>query len=351
MIEGLNFSLASACSADCIFCPENRGSRISRKIMPEEVARKIIDEAASPHFKAKYCLKHLSFGENGDAFLNPSLIPILRYSRQRLPDAETYLFTNFNLFTPEKARTILGEKLVDHVCCNVDGDSEQGYNVMKRLDLPVVSENIRGFLAARAELKSPVSFEILAITYPQYVRAVRRVLGVMPAKAGKSGRLHIRDEFQAMKRRWQPLLDPSKDRIARLAATCWAERDQADVSAIEYRHYLCPNLYRVQREAFIAPDGTWYACCYDANNELVMGNAFTDGLDAVHEAAPRKTLIERLEKQDFGAIDGPCRTVNCCASIYDYKTEAVAEKIIGPKAVAAIKRSGPYKALRKMVKK
>ena len=27
---------------------------------------------------------------------------------------------------------------------------------------------------------------------------------------------------------------------------------------------------RVTREAFIAPDGTWYACCFDSNNQLVL---------------------------------------------------------------------------------
>src|SRR3989338_3992617 len=112
MLESVNLSLSSACAANCIFCPENRGTRIKQRFMPFETAQKIIKEIASAEFKQFHNVLKMELGENGDAFLNKDLISILRLIKKELPEVRVVLHTNFQNFTKDKAEILLGEKLV-----------------------------------------------------------------------------------------------------------------------------------------------------------------------------------------------------------------------------------------------
>jgi MoaA/NifB/PqqE/SkfB family radical SAM enzyme len=85
MLESVNLSLASACGANCIFCPANRGKRITAKLMPFPVLKKVVDELSSSSFKKKHNVLRIEIGENGDAFLNRDIIKILLYIKKKLP--------------------------------------------------------------------------------------------------------------------------------------------------------------------------------------------------------------------------------------------------------------------------
>jgi Iron-sulfur cluster-binding domain len=90
-----------------------------------------------------------------------------------------------------------------------------------------------------------------------------------------------------------------------------------DTALLDYNHYSCPLFHRVYDEAFIAPDRTWYACCFDSNNELVLGNVAYTSLHHVAQREHRKALIANLRSKQFKKIGGPCATVNCCQGISD----------------------------------
>jgi hypothetical protein len=326
MLKQINLALSTACGANCVFCPSQRGKNSRFKIMPLDVAKAIVDEVSSESFRSKHPVKKMEIGENGDAFLNKDIIEILRYMRSKLTGVEIGVFTNFQHFTGDKAEVILGERLVDNVACNIDGAREADYFEMKRIELGIVRKNIRDFLMVRKELESKVPLSILVLTMKDYVRAIRANFGFYPKKLGWKKPKKLSDGFKAIKREWSPMLDVEGDRISKVPFVIgWAERDAVDLSGIDYTRYSCPSLARIKEEAFIAPDGIWYACCYDADYELALGNVIAEGIDRIYSGDKRKTLVEKLEKKEFGSIGGPCRTVSCCQEIH---YESAARKVL-----------------------
>ena len=70
ILKSVNLSLSSACGADCVFCPADRGTKVYEKNMPLAVATKIIDEMASSLYQDLYHTTHMQISENGDCFIN-----------------------------------------------------------------------------------------------------------------------------------------------------------------------------------------------------------------------------------------------------------------------------------------
>ena len=319
MLESINLSVSSACGADCIYCPvETRGTRIKEKVMPFELVCKIVDEVASETFSQKHAVKRFEVGENGDAFLNRHFVSMLQYIRKVLPDVKVELFTDFQHFTRDKAEILLHENLVNSYICNIDGASPDDYFAVKRIPYDRVKRNLLDFLELRSSLHvtAPLRMQILTADY--YIKTVRQHFGADPIRLiGTENRCTPNAaSIDAIKANWREVLDPGQDHIAPATSVfAWAERARVDTSRLNYQDYTCPLLARVRHEAFIAPDGTWYACCYDSNYELALGNINTQGLDEIFSSEKRQQFIGMLEGKEFEKIGGPCRTVNCCQQI------------------------------------
>jgi hypothetical protein len=119
----------------------------------------------------------------------------------------------------------------------------------------------------------------------------------------------------------EKILHSPEDGIREVRPFGWAEREAVDVSTLDYSKYECPFLERVLHEAFIAPDGTWYACCLDAKAELNLGNVVETSIQDVFSSQRRQDLIASLRMREFDRIGGPCRTVSCCQTLYKNKCE------------------------------
>jgi hypothetical protein len=144
-----------------------------------------------------------------------------------------------------------------------------------------------------------------------YVDAVRAQFGRDPVRIKDPAVLELADDFAEVEALVRPMLAPY-DTFARSSAMFWAERPAVAPATLDYASYQCPLMSRVTQEAFIAPDGTWYACCFDSNNQLALGNVYETSVDAVAQGRPRQRLIQLLRARRFGDIGGPCATVNCC---------------------------------------
>ncbi len=338
MLKSINLSLSTACGCDCIYCPANRGKRIEQKFMSLEVVKKIIDEISSKDFQEKHRVKRIEVGENGDAFLNEDLIKILRYIKFKLPDVMIEISTNFQHFTKEKAQIILDEKLIDVFCCNVDGSDEENYYNTKRIDFQIVKKNILDFLETRQKSKNKPSLCICILTLNSYIRTIHKNFGFYPLKLKDYRLKNVPDDSSIIKKQWKKLLDSKIDRIITyFYLFAWAERDQIICGRINYKKYSCPNLQRIKEEAFIAPDGTWYACCYDSNFELVLGNVVEHNIDNIYSSKNRLAFIEKLEKKEFNEAGGPCRTVNCCQYICGNTIRKI-QHIYGSTTIKILKR-------------
>ena len=328
MLTSVNLSLSSVCGANCIFCPANRGRRIKQKLMPFEYAEKIINEISSKEFKKHHNITRINVGENGDAFLNKDLIRILRLIKLKLPWVRVAIITNFQNFTNDKIKTILGEKLVDEFGCNIDGFNKQNYFNVKKLDLKNTRNNLMNFLRARNKFNCYPKLYVWAMTLNRYIQTIRYNFNFYPAKLENHDLVNVSDDFLIIKEKLEKILDPNIDKICEARAWGWAEREKINTQNINYKKYSCSRLFVIQTEAFIAPDGIWYACCLDSNNELVLGNVIKQSINEIFFSKKRQKLIKLLKNKQFAKIGGPCKTVNCCQDLSKNRIEAVVIKVM-----------------------
>lgn len=149
-----------------------------------------------------------------------------------------------------------------------------------------------------------------------YIHEIKRVFGFYPKKLKDIALLKIVDDYKIIKKKYRPLLDRKRDTIYRSSIIGWAEREQIDVSAIDYASYQCPQLERIKRSAMIGPDGTFYGCCLDEQIDLVLGNIYKTSIHDIHYGEKRTKLIEMLANQEFKKIGQPCNAVNTCQQIH-----------------------------------
>jgi len=311
-IDCVNLSLATTCRGRCIFCPTDvRGRRIGAKLMPYALAKRILDELAGPEFAA---LRVLRLGENGDALMNAAFLAILLHARRTLPSTvEIELFTNLEGLTPELSDVLIDEHLIDKLSFNIDGCTKERYEAMKGLSWGKALTHAKHFLERRNEANSPIVATVFTIPAAVYWLEVTSKLGVMPLRRVAIPFMDPTEEFNAVHATLHPWLRLSTDFVYFEHVSGWAERAQFTDRRLDYGDLQCPALSRVEHEAFIAPDGTWYACCWDADNEIVMGNVARTSVRDVWASEERRTIIEMLRVGRFAELGGPCRTVNCCA--------------------------------------
>ncbi|MFP4473592.1 MAG: radical SAM/SPASM domain-containing protein [Candidatus Omnitrophota bacterium] len=313
-LSTLNFSFTSRCSADCIFCPSCRGNSSHTSFMPKKLLKKILDEIVSASFRHCHNLRIISVGENGDLFTHPDYLSFLRLIRQTLPGIKIVCYTNFLQLTPDRIDTILKEKLLDFIGCNIDAINPDRYRTIKRGDYYSARNNLDYFLFKRRKLWCNVPIHVSALTLYDYITAIQSSFGRLPSKLPHGEFLNepIEDDFEDIYQELRPQLDHPKDKILRTPPIAWAERGSAGDVKLPDNRYTCPQIGRIEKEAFIAPDGTWYACCWDSKYELALGNLYVQSLQEIHASEIRQDLILKLKQRRFSSIGSPCRTVNCC---------------------------------------
>lgn len=280
--------------------------------MPFDYAEKIINEISSRNFRRHHRIKVVRVAENGEALLNNDLIRILRYIKSMLPYVAVNFFTNFNKFAKDKAELMLRERLIDEVVGNIDGSTNSNYFNVKRIELKDTKNNLTDFLEIRKKLNGGVPLTIIVLTLQDYIHTIYKNFGFYPSKLKDSKLAKIPDDFLAIKQEYERKLDSKMDRLIRSGVVGWAERERVDTEKIDYKEYSCTKLRIIKKEAFIAPDGTWYACCLDSNNELDLGNVIKQSVLEISFSKKRRELLRLLKERQFAKIGGPCQTVNCC---------------------------------------
>lgn len=316
MIYSVNLSVSSICGARCIYCPDDKGCAVKDKFMSFSLFKKIIQNLV---FSSTIKPSRIIFGENGDCFLNKDIIKMLRYTRKHLPNIRIVLYTNFQNFKKEYARIINKEHLVDLIRTNIDGYNTYNYFAVKKLNMAETENNILQFIRLRWKYSSNIPIYISVLTLNRYITSIKNNFGFYPLKVKDINNLDIKDDYQLIKEKYDGTLW-KEDKIFRIYGTFgWAERKMFDPQKINYKKYACPNLIRIEHEAFIAPDGTWYACCFDSANELKFGNLQNETFEEIYNGERRQAIIKILNKHQFNIINGPCKTVNCCQILSKHK--------------------------------
>ncbi len=313
MLKSINLSLSTLCNAKCVYCPQDRGANLKKKIMPLSLVRKITAELTARGDFHQVELMQLS--ENGDALLNKNFIEILRLLKRRLPSVKKILYTNLSLLTKEKAEIILREGLIDRLMCSIDSIDEDVFFRMNGLDLKRVLRNFKNFISIRNELNSPVPVTIRMLTLHSYVTSIKAALKFVPNGVDDS-KVPLLDEALTIKAYLDKIIDPSKDVIGSSIVFAWNDREKFTGKVASYTpNTFCPFLERNESDLFIAPDGSCYSCCLDSKCSIIFGNVNTESLDSIFNGSKRARFLEKLRARKFIEMGEPCSSVICCHDI------------------------------------
>ncbi len=310
MLKSINLAISTLCSANCVFCPSERGKEL--KNMPFKTAKKVIDEISTKEFQEKNILESISVSENGDALLNPELIKILEYIKSKRLNIMVVMYTNFYNFNKELIDKVLENNLIHSFSFNLDGYTKESYYLVKKIGLDRVLENLTYFIKKRKEINGNFPLVANILTLRDFASKIAHQFKSIPSKLKKEEIMNLEDEFRKIWGFLNNLLDLRKDNIRRLHPHAWTERNRIDLNNIDYSNCYCPMIPRVVCEVFIAPDGDWYSCCYDSSNDFVFGNINKNTIKEIYEGDKRKEFINNLMNKEFKKIGKPCNTVMCC---------------------------------------
>lgn len=310
--HAVNLALSNRCNAKCIWCPSSRGTKHNFD-MSFDLVKKIIDEISDESFPHKIDIMHIS--ENGEALYNKDLIDIARYIKQKMPDIKVDFLSNFGLMSGEISKFFTKEKLIDSIQVNIDGHDDKSYRDVKGISFKSVIKNLKKFLEYRERYYPEMKVRINVMPAFEYKYAVGAFFDTLPLQGKKEVHFSNYEEVVKFLREFVP----EDIEIKRSKSGLWAERKQvlsgkAKVP-IDNSKLDCPLLFRVENEAFIAPNGDWYPCCLDDNNDIVLGNVKDSTILEIYNSQVRNDFITKLKQRRFDEIGYPCNTVICCNSV------------------------------------
>jgi pyruvate-formate lyase-activating enzyme len=124
----------NACNAKCPFCPNSSMNR-ERTTMSDELFRKIVEDCAS------FSLQAIEPFLNGEPFMDPQILPRLKYIRERLPATKLRLYTNGFALVPKRIDDLLGIG-IDHLYISLNTLDPAKYQSIMGLKLERTLSNI-----------------------------------------------------------------------------------------------------------------------------------------------------------------------------------------------------------------
>lgn len=244
-------------------------------------------------------ITRIELSNNGEVFLNPDIVKILKYLFEKKIDIRIQNGTNLNYLTDEMAKTLV-ECKVKHIIVSIDGASEETYSIYRRKgNFNKVIENIKKINHYKKLLNS--SFPNLVYKFIVFGHNEHEI-----EKAKKLAQeLDMEIDFS---KNSYPEYSPIKDKEKVIQET---GLDDVDVSPShrldEYNNhktnwFFCSLLWENPQ---INYDGKILGCCYLFNADF-EGNVFKDGyLEAMNNP---KILYAKamLTNNASPANDIPC---------------------------------------------
>lgn len=236
----VRYEVTDHCNAICIMCPRDKHEDgRPHGIMDLEKYKRSIDEVVALG-ATRVVLQ--GFGE---PLIDKTLEQKIAYAKEF--NLNTYIITNGSLITRARAKTLI-EAGLDEMRVSFYGMSPETYNVvMERLDYHLATKNLLGFLEERAAsgLKKP-----------------KLELSYLVMKENES-------DVDAFKDFWGPRAD---------AIEIWRPHNYGDGRSYRERHEaveIKTSCGRPENGPLqIQWNGEVVPCCYDYNNQIILGNAF-----------------------------------------------------------------------------
>lgn len=236
----VRYEVTDHCNAICIMCPRDKHEDARpHGIMDLEKYKRSVDEVVGLGAK-KVVLT--GFGE---PLIDRTLEQKIAYAKSK--DLNTYVITNGSLISRARAKSLI-EAGLDEMRVSFYGMRPETYNVvMERLDFNVATSNLLGFLEERAlqGLKKP-----------------KLDLSYLVMKENEA-------DVEAFKAYWEPKAD---------AIEIWKPHNFGDGRDYRERHRVVELKNTCGRPENgplqIQWNGEVIPCCYDYNNQIILGNAF-----------------------------------------------------------------------------
>ena len=236
----VRYEVTDHCNAECIMCPRDM-HKLARPhgIMDMKKYKDSIDEVV-----ALGC-KQVVLTGFGEPLVDKYLEDKVEYAKSK--GLRTYIISNASLLTPERARRLIKAGL-DELRVSYYGMTKETYEtVMVNLNFDTTMFNLKSFLEIREELGSKLPrLELSWLTLAENA-----------------------DDTEAFQEYWEPIAD---------AIEIWKPHNFGDGRSYRQRYEevgIKTTCGRPENGPFqIQWDGEVVPCCYDYNNQVVLGNAF-----------------------------------------------------------------------------
>lgn len=236
----VRYEVTDRCNAACIMCPRDLHKHgRPHGIMPLEAYCRSIDEIAA------LGARQVVLTGFGEPLIDPTLEEKIAHAKRR--GLRTYLISNISLLTRPRAAQLIAAGLDELRASFLGMQAETYERVMVHLKFDVAMASLLGFLEERSRLKSRTpKLQVSYIVLPENVQ-----------------------DTEAFKAFWEPRAD---------AIEIWKPHNFGD--GRDYRERLedvgakktcgrpANGPLQIQWNGEVIP------CCYDYNNQIVLGNAF-----------------------------------------------------------------------------
>ena len=145
--------LCNVCNYNCIHCPQGqlkKSEGFTRSFLPEELNKKLVDEAAN---NGKGMVQHIRYTADGEPLLHPEAIKLLRYAVEHA-NTMVSLTTNGSLLTSEMMDELL-DMNIGLIDFSLDAFDDETYSQIRRNgNLKIVRENVLEMIKRKVMKKS-----------------------------------------------------------------------------------------------------------------------------------------------------------------------------------------------------
>jgi MoaA/NifB/PqqE/SkfB family radical SAM enzyme len=258
----VRYEVTDNCNATCIMCPRDKHEHgREHGIMDQAKYERSIDEVV------KLGAKKVVLTGFGEPMLDRRLEDKIAYAHGK--GLSTYFITNGSALTPRRSRKLL-ESGLSEMRVSFYGMRPETYNaVMQGLDFDRTMKGVLEFLRLRDELGAHTRVQISYLELPEN-----------------------KSDTDAFREFWVPRVD---------AVEIWKPHNFGDGRDYRARIEDKTTCGRPENGPFqIQWNGEVIPCCYDYNNQIILGNAFEQGVLEILNSPKYRLLRHAHRVKQFG---------------------------------------------------
>ena len=274
---------STVCNYRCNFCPHGLGLfNRKQEIMSQELFEFIVNKIK---IEAPF-IKEITISGFGEAFIDPNIEDKMTYAKNMGYDI--HILTNGSLLNPKRLDFIL--------------------NDIKPLDLRFSLHTLNPDTYIKMTKSSYAHFHDVVKNIEYAIRHKKDTRIVITAVVTRDN-----------EKEWQEIVDLYEKKVDLIEI--W--RPHNWLNLLHYRD--CAKVKKTCGRPFNGPlqvqvDGTVNMCCFDINNQLLLGDLKNQSLDEIFSSEPYLSIKKYHEQGTIQESNLPCRY---CDQLCDYKDAVV----------------------------